>query len=147
MNYKILIEKLKFSENDLDKQISSLNGYIRLLVKKRGFYLKVTAGEKTYPQLKAFYEAVNQLLPQYNNRQLEQGKKDFFEDEFKFILKYVGGWYKEIENKKGEIIPIEKSFKGICKEDMMKVLNNIQRWAINSGFSLSIDKELMDLIK
>ena len=151
MQYKTLIEKLRWSKNiDLDRQLMALNGNIRNYFRQEkcpDFYLKLSKGEKTYPQLKAFYEAVNQLLPQYNERQLEQGKKEFFEDEFKFILKYVGGWTKEIENKRGEAMPIEKSFKGITKDEMMKVLNNIQRWAIDSNFSLCIDKQLMDLIK
>ena len=99
---------------------------------------------KSYKQLRGFYECINQLLPQYNARQLEQGKKEFFADEFKFILKYVAGWYKEIENKRGKIMPIEKSFKNIKKEEMLKVLDNIQRWAIDNGFDLCIDERLRD---
>jgi len=110
--------------------------------------LLVKVGEykekKRHKQLRAFYECITQLLPQYNAQQLEQGKKEFFEDEFKFILKYVGGWFKTIENRKGETMPIEKSFKDITKEEMVKVLNNIQKWAIDSGFDLCIDEELRD---
>ena len=71
----------------------------------------------------------------------------FNEDEFKFILKYAGGWYKEIKNKNGDVIPIEKSFKDITKDEMIMVLKKIDRWAMMRGISLCIDKELMDLIK
>ena len=152
-NYKLLIEKLKWSKSmgkDIDRQISQLGQYIRSYFKEDkapDFYLKLTTGEKTYPQLKAFYEAINQLLPQYNARQLEEGKKEFLEDEFKFILKYVGGWVKEIENKNGDPIPIEKSFTKISKKDMNTILDNINRWSIDRGFNLCIDQELRDLIR
>jgi hypothetical protein len=33
------------------------------------------------------------------------------------------------------------------KDKMIEILKAIEVWAINKGFSLSIDKELMDLIK
>jgi hypothetical protein len=152
-NYKLLIEKLKWSKSmgkDIDRQISQLGQYIRSYFKEDkapDFYLKLTTGEKTYPQLKAFYEAISQLLPQYNAKQLEEGKKEFLEDEFKFILKYVGGWVKEIENKNGDSIPIEKSFTKISKKDMNTILDNINRWSIDRGFNLCIDQELRDLIR
>jgi len=41
-------------------------------------------------------------------------------------------------------MPIEKSFKNIKKEEMLKVLDNIQRWAIDNGFDLCIDERLRD---
>jgi hypothetical protein len=151
MQYKTLIEKLRWSKNiDLDRQLMALNGNIRNYFRQEkcpDFYLKLHKGEKTYPQLKAFYEAVNQLLPQYNAKQEELGEMIFNEDEFKFILKYAGGWYKEIKNKNGDVIPIEKSFKDITKDEMIMVLKKIDRWAMMRGFSLCIDKQLMDLIK
>jgi hypothetical protein len=151
MQYKTLIEKLRWSKGiDLDRQLLALNGYIRNYFRQdkcSDFYLKLHKGEKTYPQLKAFYEAINQLLPQYNAKQEELGEMIFNEDEFKFILKYAGGWYKEIKNKNGDVIPIEKSFKDITKDEMIMVLKKIDRWAMMRGFSLCIDKELMDLIK
>ena len=151
MKYKTLIEKLRWSKGiDLDKQLMALNGNIRNYFRQEkcpDFYLKLSKGEKTYPQLKAFYEAINQLLPQYNSKQEELGEMIFNKDEFKFILKYAGGWYKEIKNKNGEVIPIEKSFKDITKDEMIMVLKKIDRWAMMRGFSLCIDKELMDLIK
>lgn len=151
MQYKTQIEKLRWSKNiDLDRQLMALNGYIRNYFRQDkcpDFYLKLHKGEKTYPQLKAFYEAINQLLPQYNAKQEELGEMIFNEDEFKFILKYAGGWYKEIKNKNSDIIPIEKSFKDITKDEMIMVLKKIDRWAMMRGFSLCIDKELMDLIK
>lgn len=151
MQYKTLIEKLRWSKNiDLDRQLMALNGNIRNYFRQDkcpDFYLKLHKGEKTYPQLKAFYEAVNQLLPQYNSKQEELGEMIFNEDEFKFILKYAGGWYKEIKNKNGDVIPIEKSFKDITKDEMIMVLKKIDRWAMMRGFSLCIDKQLMDLIK
>lgn len=151
MQYKTQIEKLRWSKNiDLDRQLMALNGYIRNYFRQDkcpDFYLKLHKGEKTYPQLKAFYEAINQLLPQYNAKQEELGEMIFNEDEFKFILKYAGGWYKEIKNKNGDVIPIEKSFKDITKDEMIMVLKKIDRWAMMRGFSLCIDKELMDLIK
>lgn len=151
MQYKTLIEKLRWSKNiDLDRQLMALNGNIRNYFRQEkcpDFYLKLHKGEKTYPQLKAFYEAVNQLLPQYNSKQEELGEMIFNEDEFKFILKYAGGWYKEIKNKNGDVIPIEKSFKDITKDEMIMVLKKIDRWAMMRGFSLCIDKQLMDLIK
>lgn len=151
MQYKTLIEKLRWSKNiDLDRQLMALNGNIRNYFRQEkcpDFYLKLHKGEKTYPQLKAFYEAVNQLLPQYNAKQEELGEMIFNEDEFKFILKYAGGWYKEIKNKNGDVIPIEKSFKDITKDEMIMVLKKIDRWAMMRCFSLCIDKQLMDLIK
>ena len=151
MQHKTLIEKLRWSKGiDLDRQLMALNGYIRNYFRQDkcpDFYLKLHKGEKTYPQLKAFYEAINQLLPQYNAKQEELGEMIFNEDEFKFILKYAGGWYKEIKNKNGDVIPIEKSFKDITKDEMIMVLKKIDRWGMMRGFSLCIDKELMDLIK
>lgn len=151
MQYKTLIEKLRWNKDiNLDRQLMALNGNIRNYFRQKkcpDFYLKLHKGEKTYPQLKAFYEAINQLLPQYNAKQEELGEMIFNEDEFKFILKYAGGWYKEIKNKNGDVIPIEKSFKDITKDEMIMVLKKIDRWAMMRGFSLCIDKELMDLIK
>lgn len=147
---KIYIEKsFRFCKSEnVEKEFSQLETYIKLLNKKKEeFILKVITGKKTYPQLKAFYEAINQLLPQYNSKQEELGEMIFNEDEFKFILKYAGGWYKEIKNKNGDVIPIEKSFKDITKDEMIMVLKKIDRWAMMRGFSLCIDKELMDLIK
>jgi|DEB0MinimDraft_10_1074344.scaffolds.fasta_scaffold41989_4 hypothetical protein len=147
---KIYIEKsFRFCKSEnVEKEFSQLKTYIKLLNKKKEeFILKVITGKKTYPQLKAFYEAINQLLPQYNSKQEELGEMIFNEDEFKFILKYAGGWYKEIKNKNGDVIPIEKSFKDITKDEMIMVLKKIDRWAMMRGFSLCIDKELMDLIK
>lgn len=151
MQHKTLIEKLRWSKGiNLDRQLMALNGYIRNYFRQDkcpDFYLKLHKGEKTYPQLKAFYEAINQLLPQYNAKQEELGEMIFNEDEFKFILKYVGGWVKEIENKNGDPIPIEKSFIKISKKDMNTILDNINRWSIDRGFNLCIDQELRDLIK
>jgi hypothetical protein len=147
---KIHIEKsFRFCKSEnVEKEFTQLKTYIQLLNKKKEeFILKVITGKKTYPQLKAFYEAVNQLLPQYNSKQEELGEMIFNEDEFKFILKYAGGWYKEIKNKNGDVIPIEKSFKDITKDEMIMVLKKIDRWAMMRGFSLCIDKQLMDLIK
>jgi len=147
---KIYIEKsFRFCKSEnVEKEFSQLKTYIKLLNKKKEeFILKVITGKKTYPQLKAFYEAINQLLPQYNSKQEELGEMIFNEDEFKFILKYAGGWYKEIKNKNGDVIPIEKSFEDITKDEMIMVLKKIDRWAMMRGFSLCIDKELMDLIK
>ena len=147
---KIYIEKsFRFCKSEnVEKEFTQLKTYIKFLnEKKEEFILKVITGKKTYPQLKAFYEAVNQLLPQYNAKQEELGEMIFNEDEFKFILKYAGGWYKEIKNKNSDIIPIEKSFKDITKDEMIMVLKKIDRWAMMRGFSLCIDKELMDLIK
>lgn len=147
---KIHIEKsFRFCKSEnVEKEFTQLKTYIKLLNKKKEeFILKVITGKKTYPQLKAFYEAVNQLLPQYNAKQEELGEMIFNEDEFKFILKYAGGWYKEIKNKNGDVIPIEKSFKDITKDEMIMVLKKIDRWAMMRGFSLCIDKQLMDLIK
>jgi len=147
---KIYIEKsFRFCKSEnVEKEFSQLKTYIKLLNKKKEeFILKVITGKKTYPQLKAFYEAINQLLPQYNSKQEELGEMIFNEDEFKFIIKYAGGWYKEIKNKNGDVIPIEKSFKDITKDEMIMVLKKIDRWAMMRGFSLCIDKELMDLIK
>jgi hypothetical protein len=147
---KIHIEKsFRFCKSEnVEKEFTQLKTYIKLLnEKKEEFILKVITGKKTYPQLKAFYEAVNQLLPQYNSKQEELGEMIFNEDEFKFILKYAGGWYKEIKNKNGDVIPIEKSFKDITKDEMIMVLKKIDRWAMMRGFSLCIDKQLMDLIK
>jgi len=147
---KIHIEKsFRFCKSEnVEKEFTQLKTYIKLLnEKKEEFILKVITGKKTYPQLKAFYEAINQLLPQYNSKQEELGEMIFNEDEFKFILKYAGGWYKEIKNKNGDVIPIEKSFKDITKDEMIMVLKKIDRWAMMRGFSLCIDKELMDLIK
>jgi len=147
---KIYIEKsFRFCKSEnVEKEFTQLKTYIKFLnEKKEEFILKVITGKKTYPQLKAFYAAVNQLLPQYNSKQEELGEMIFNEDEFKFILKYAGGWYKEIKNKNGDVIPIEKSFKDITKDEMIMVLKKIDRWAMMRGFSLCIDKELMDLIK
>lgn len=138
--------------NDLNLQI----GYIQSLVRNRyavekenmkPFTVVIDTGKKTNPQLRAFYEAITQLMPQYNDRQLMQGEKEFLNDEFKFILKYVGGWYKEIKNKKGDIVPIEKSFKNIKKDEMLIILDNINRWAIKEGYDLCIDEKLRNLIK
>ena len=147
---KIHIEKsFRFCKSEnVEKEFTQLKTYIKFLnEKKEEFILKVITGKKTYPQLKAFYEAINQLLPQYNAKQEELGEMIFNEDEFKFILKYAGGWYKEIKNKNGDVIPIEKSFKDITKDEMIMVLKKIDRWAMMRGFSLCIDKQLMDLIK
>lgn len=168
--YKTFIEKIRFSKDqikyierychkngvkiydsncDFERNFVNLKNYFIDFLESNGgdFYLKLSKGEKTYPQLKAFYEAVNQLLPQYNSKQEELGEMIFNEDEFKFILKYAGGWYKEIKNKNGDVIPIEKSFKDITKDEMIMVLKKIDRWAMMRGFSLCIDKQLMDLIK
>ena len=147
---KIHIEKsFRFCKSEnVEKEFTQLKTYIQLLNKKKEeFILKVITGKKTHPQLKAFYSARDQLLPQYNSKQEELGEMIFNEDEFKFILKYAGGWYKEIKNKNGDVIPIEKSFKDITKDEMIMVLKKIDRWAMMRGFSLCIDKELMDLIK
>lgn len=143
-----------FSLGLTPQQKANLWGAFKVALKAWGTYYKdfeivirEPVREKSWKQLKAFYECINQLLPQYNARQVEQGEKEFFEDEFKFILKYVGGYYKTIKNKKGEMVPIEKSFAIITKEDMIKVLSNIQKWAINEGFTLCIDEELREVIK
>ena len=68
MQEKELIENIKFYKSDsLNMEISQLSQYIRSLTNKgKEFYLKVYTGQKTHPQLKAFYSARDQLLPQYN---------------------------------------------------------------------------------
>ena len=144
---KEYIFDLKYKDNwEVQQKIVSTAIQIFMRNSKTSLVVKIDEFKtsKSYKQLRGFYECINQLLPQYNARQLEQGKKEFFADEFKFILKYVAGWYKEIENKRGEIMPIEKSFKNIKKEEMLKVLDNIQRWAIDNGFDLCIDERLRD---
>ena len=107
---------------------------------------KVESPSKSWFQLRGFYEAINQLLPQYNQRQEEQGEIKFHEHEFKFILKVVGGWYTEIKDKKGGLTKVPKSFTGISKEEMSLVLDRISKWAYERGFSLSIDREMQDLV-
>ena len=57
---------------------------------------------KSYKQLRGFYECINQLLPQYNARQLEQGKKEFFADEFKFIGHYFASFIKKLRIKEAK---------------------------------------------
>lgn len=144
MQEKELIENIKFyKSNSLNMEISQLSQYIRSLTNKgKEFYLKVYTGQKTHPQLKAFYSARDQLLPQYNQREKERGEKTFCKEQFKYALKIVGKWHIEKNN---QFIP--KSFDDISKDDMMEVLDNIDKWAMIKGFSLSISRELMDLIK
>jgi len=166
MNYKSIIENIKFSKYqfryieirgikqydkncDFEKNFAVIKNHFKKLLEnsKGDLYLQISSSKKTLPQLRAFYEARKQLLPQYNAKQEELGDMIFNKDEFKFILKFAGGWYKEIKNKNNDVIPIEKSFKGITKDEMTLVLKKIDRWSMMRGFSLSIDKELMDLIK
>jgi hypothetical protein len=136
MQEKELIENIKFyKSNSLNMEISQLSQYIRSLTNKgKEFYLKVYTGQKTHPQLKAFYSARDQLLPQYNQRERERGESIFCKEQFKYALKIVGKWHVEKNN---HFIP----------KDMMEVLDNIDKWAMIRGFSLSISRELMDLIK
>ena len=101
--------------------------------------------DKSWEQLKGFYECITQLMPQYNNQQLDQGKMEFLKDEFKSILKCAGGWYRRIEDKQGDTVLLAKSFKDITKEEMIVVLNNIQKWAIDNEFDLCIDKKLREI--
>lgn len=101
---------------------------------------------KTWYQLKAFYEAINQLLPQYNKERKEAGEIEFTENEFKAILKYVGGYYDTIPSKKGDIT-IFKSFKDISKDEMVNVLKRIENWAkVSKGYSLDITRETKEMI-
>ena len=102
----------------------------------------ISSGKKTNTQLRAFYSARDQLMPPYNARQAEKGEPQFFNDEFKHILKVAGGWYTHYKN---QFIP--KSFTKISKKDMINVLERITIWSIKNKFSLCIDKQLMDLIK
>lgn len=142
---KVYIERsFKFCKSEnIEKEFNQLKTYIKLLHnKKEQFILKVITGKKTHPQLKAFYSARDQLLPQYNKREEERGELPFCQEQFKYALKIVGKWYIEKNN---QFIP--KSFDDISKDDMMMVLDNINKWAMISGFSLCIDKQLMDLIK
>jgi len=142
---KIYIEKsFRFCKSEnVEKEFTQLKTYINLLNKKKEeFILKVITGKKTHPQLKAFYSARDQILPQYNKREEERGEETFCEEQFKYALKIIGKWHIEKNN---QFIP--KSFDNISKDDMMQVLDNINKWAMISGFSLCIDKQLMDLIK
>jgi hypothetical protein len=142
---KIHIEKsFRFCKSEnVEKEFTQLKTYIKLLnEKKEEFILKVITGEKTHPQLKAFYSARDQLLSQFNKREEERGELPFCKEQFKYALKIVGKWYIEKNN---QFIP--KSFDNISKDDMMQVLDNINKWAMSKGFSLCIDRELMDLIK
>jgi hypothetical protein len=69
-------------------------------------------------------------------------KEKFCKEQFKYALKIVGKWHVEKNN---HFIP--KSFDNISKDEMMEVLDNIDKWAMIKGFSLSISRELMNLIK
>ena len=138
--------KLFFDTNNkgmfggLQSQVS--NQIVKQLDSGKSFYVEIgeLKKDKTYQQLKGFYEALNQLMPQYNQERKDEGEIEFTQEEFKFILKYIGGWYKEIKNKKGVAMPISKSFSNITKEEMMAVLKRIEGWAVQKGFSLDITK-------
>jgi len=105
MQYKTLIEKLRWSKNiDLDRQLMALNGNIRNYFRQEkcpDFYLKLHKGEKTDLQNKAFHSAVNQLLPQYNEYLANHGadrfgKLVYNKDSFKEALKVEAGYFREI---------------------------------------------------
>lgn len=135
--------------NTSQQQKENSNLMLQYLGTGKDFYCEFgfIKKNKSYHQLRAFYEALNQLLPQYNKSQQDQGETEFHKDEFKFILKYVGGWYKEIKNKKGEPMPIVKSFSSISKKEMSLVLDRISKWAYSKGFVLNIDNYMRDLVE
>lgn len=179
--------KIEFNERlrasgDLDKQVYHLTNQIKNIYSLNNpikpFTVIIDKGEKTTPQLRAFYEAITQLLPQYNAT-----GHDYTKDEFKEILKSVGGWVGEKGEKQATIFVLNnfkklkkelspnlqaiskdddlkkkfieadsktitpKSFTNIKKEDMSKVIDRIDRWAMKRGFTLSISKENQDLLK
>jgi|DEB0MinimDraft_12_1074336.scaffolds.fasta_scaffold143972_1 hypothetical protein len=133
---KTYIEKsFKFCKSeDIGKEFTQLKTYIKFLSdKKEEFTLKVVTGKKTYPQLKAFYSARDQLLPQYNKYLMETGNNEFdgetaqySESGFEDVMKAIMGLVR----------------KKTLEEAIIFVKNNIRKHPLFKGVS---EKELIEL--
>ena len=198
MNYKSIIENIKFSKNqfryvesqgvkqydkncDFEKNFAVIKNHFKKLLENSecNLYLKISSSKKTDQQNKAFHSAVSQLLPQYNEYLANHGadrfgKLIYNKDSFKDALKVEAGYFRVIKKEEAliyvkmnmqelkrllpnatieELVEARSRQKEVgrirdaTRQQMLNILKAIEIWAMDKGFSLSIDKKLMDLIK
>ena len=198
MNYKSIIENIKFSKNqfryvesqgvkqydkncDFEKNFAVTKNHFKKLLENSecNLYLKISSSKKTDQQNKTFHSAVSQLLPQYNEYLANHGadrfgKLIYNKDSFKDALKVEAGYFREIKKEEAliyvkmnmqelkrllpdatieELVEARSRQKEVgrirdaTRQQMLNILKAIEIWAMDKGFSLSIDKKLMDLIK
>ena len=198
MNYKSIIENIKFSKNqfryvesqgvkqydkncDFEKNFAVTKNHFKKLLENSecNLYLKISSSKKTDQQNKTFHSAVSQLLPQYNQYLANHGadrfgKLIYNKDSFKDALKVEAGYFREIKKEEAliyvkmnmqelkrllpdatieELVEARSRQKEVgrirdaTRQQMLNILKAIEIWAMDKGFSLSIDKKLMDLIK
>ena len=127
MNYKSIIENIKFSKNqfryvesqgvkqydkncDFEKNFAVTKNHFKKLLENSecNLYLKISSSKKTDQQNKAFHSAVSQLLPQYNEYLANHGadrfgKLIYNKDSFKDALKVEAGYFREIKKEEALI--------------------------------------------
>ena len=131
-NHSIWFKSLRKKEKELSEYISNLLPNINNL--------------PMFIQRLGEYKTALQFVLTGVDEVIEIDDQQFTENEFKAILKYVGGYYTTIPSKKGDIT-IFKSFKDISKDEMVNVLKRIENWAkVNKGYSLDITRETKEMI-
>lgn len=77
--------------------------------------------KKTNKQLRGFYELLNQILPQYNERECECPEDQADKEDFKDFLKGIGGWQEKKGRAKATIFALHNfsNFKRAYKGELV----------------------------